>query len=235
MKIVRTRRGARLVDGRDVLSEILSQPGPTHGLFDVLAACVASLAPGGRFAMLGFAGGGVVAPLRALGFEHRIDAVDLSRAAEPLFRELSSGWSGEVQLAEADAVSWLRATRRRYDAILDDLTVPGPGGAVKPEVSLEVLPGLMRSRLRPRGVVIVNTLPLPGTPWGDLLRKLGAPFAHAHVLFCDDYENRVLIAGEALPPRRAITSGLRAALRLLGSRQETRWYLRGLERRSLGA
>ena len=61
MKIVRTRRGARIVDDDVVLSEILAKPGPTHSLFDLLAAAVATLAPGPRFAMLGFAGGGIVA------------------------------------------------------------------------------------------------------------------------------------------------------------------------------
>lgn len=233
MKVVRTRRGARLVDGRDVLSDVLARPGPTHGLFDILAACIATLGRGDRFAMLGFAGGGVVAPLRALGFAHRIDAVDLSRAAEPLFRELSSDWAGDVRLAEMDAAAWLRASRRRFDVILEDLTVPGPGGAVKPEVSLEVLPRLMRSRLRPGGAAVVNTLPLPGMPYGDLLRQLGAPFPLVHVLDCDDYENRVLIAGQDLEPRRVIAADLRAALLRLGSRQAARWSLRGLGRRSL--
>ena len=68
MRIVRLRRRARILDGPDVLSEILDHPGPTDTMFDVLAACVAAFAPGPRVAILGFAGGGIVAPLRAMGF-----------------------------------------------------------------------------------------------------------------------------------------------------------------------
>ena len=77
MKIERTRRGARIIDDDVVLSEILARPGPTHSLFDVLAAAVAAFAPGPRFAMLGFAGGGMIAPLRAMGCDIPVRAVDL--------------------------------------------------------------------------------------------------------------------------------------------------------------
>ena len=63
MRIVRTRRGARLVERGLVLSEILGEPGPTHSLFDVLAVAVAALG-GSRTLVLGCAGGGVVAKIQ---------------------------------------------------------------------------------------------------------------------------------------------------------------------------
>jgi len=85
VKIERTRRGARIREGDVILSEILALPGPTHSLFDLLAAGIAALAPGPRVAMLGFAGGGVVAPLRAMGWNHPLCCVDLSGDAEPLW------------------------------------------------------------------------------------------------------------------------------------------------------
>ena len=107
MRIVRTRRGLRLLEGDVILSELLARPGPTHCLFDVLAACVAALAPGPRIALLGFAGGGIVAPLRAMGFPHAIEAVDLDPTGEKLFRELARHWAGEVRVARMDALEWL--------------------------------------------------------------------------------------------------------------------------------
>ena len=71
MRIKRTRRGAQMLQGGAILSEILAEPAATHSVFDLLAALVHLLAPGPRVAMLGFAGGGMLAPLRAL---ERLDA-----------------------------------------------------------------------------------------------------------------------------------------------------------------
>jgi hypothetical protein len=226
LRIVRTRRSVKLVQGRDVVSHLLRQPGPTHGFFDVLAACAAAFAPdstGGGLALLGFAAGGVVAPLRALGFRGPIDAADLSLAAEPLFREVASGWSGVVRLARADAAAWLRGRRSVYDVIVEDLTVPGgPQGAYKPPVCLDELPPLVRSRLAPAGVAVTNVLPLPHLSWTAILDRLAAPHERALVVDIDAYENRILIAGESLPPARQTAARLRAALRGIRSRQADR-------------
>jgi hypothetical protein len=227
-RIVRTRRGLRLVDGRDVLSDVLARPGPTHGLFDVLAACITAFsgdAPprGGRVAMLGFAAGGVVAPLRAMGFRSPLVAVDLSREAEELFREVCGAWAGDVRFVESEASQWLRRQRRSWDFLLEDLTVPHPGGAIKPAVSVDVLPGLMRDRLKSSGVAATNALPVPGMSWDALLDKLAAPHARAQIVECEDYENRVLLGGSGLPLARQTTALLRAALRRIGSRQSDRF------------
>ena len=120
MKIERTKRGARIRDDDVVLSEMLAEPGATHSLFDVLAAAVAVLARGPRIAMLGFAGGGMVAPLRAMGCDHPLHCVDLSAEAEPIFRELSSVWAGDVVLDIEDAEAWLLKRRGKFDVIIED-------------------------------------------------------------------------------------------------------------------
>ncbi|MHC4932448.1 MAG: polyamine aminopropyltransferase [Planctomycetota bacterium] len=228
MRVVRTRRGAKIVQDDVILSEILERPGPTHGLFDVLAGCVAALAPGPRFAMLGFAGGGMVAPLRAMGFAHEIDAVDLSREGETLFRELSRDWAGTVRVAKGDAVAWLRGQRERFDVIVEDLSTPSPAGVVKPYVSFALLPDLIRSRLRPGGIAITNLLPLPGTAWSALLARTALPHARSSVVGLEEYENRFVLAGDALPTARAISKRLRAALRSIGSDQAERIAVRTL-------
>lgn len=223
MKIVRTRRGARMVDGRDVLSEIRASPGPTHSLFDILAASIAGLARGPRFAMLGFAGGGVIAPLRALGFAHPVHAVDLSRQGEPLFRELCGAWAGDVRVSEADAADWLRRSPQPFDVVLEDLTVPAPGGAVKPYISIDELPPLVADHLTPVGVVIVNLLPYPGMSWSSLVERVAGPHSNVCVVECIDFENRLVVAGPGLPASaRMVASALRRTLRDLGSRQATR-------------
>ncbi|MDH3590612.1 MAG: hypothetical protein OER88_01945 [Planctomycetota bacterium] len=230
MKIKRTRRGARIVEGDVVLSEILAQPGPTHTLFDVLAAGVAALAPGPAVALLGFAGGGIVAPLRAMGHDAPLAAVDLSLQGAALFRELSGAWAGDVSLDEADAVDWLRGSRRRFDMIVEDLSVPSPIGTVKPYASFDPLPGLMRRRLRTGGVVLVNVLPLPGTSWDSMMMRLAMPFERALVVKLDEYENRFLIASDALPDTGAASRAIRRALRAICSYQEKKIRVRTLFR-----
>lgn len=230
MRIVRTRRGARIVDDDVVLSEIRRDPGPTHSLFDVLAACVAALATGPRCALLGFAGGGMIAPLRAMEYDGAVEAVDLSREGEGIFRELSGGWAGTVTLAEADAADWLRRRRARYDVIVEDLSVPSPAGTVKPYVSFDALPGLIRARLRPEGVALFNLLPLPGTSWDSILMRVAQPHSSAVCVHMDEYENRFLLAGDALPTAAEASRRVRAALREIGSYMADRVFLRTLFR-----
>ena len=222
MRVMTTRRGARLIEAGTVLSDVLREPGPTHSLFDVLAACVASLPPGPRVALLGFAAGGMVAPLRAMGFAHPLEAVDLSRRWERLFRRLSGPWAGRVSFSQTEASLWLRRTRTRYDVIVEDLFARGPSGMAKPEVALSAVPLLMQRRLGLRGVAVINTLPVPGRSWREILAPLAEPFPEAHVVVLQDFENRILILGRTLGTAREVSRKLRSALRSIGSRQASR-------------
>ncbi|MHC4956846.1 MAG: hypothetical protein ACYTGN_00625 [Planctomycetota bacterium] len=235
VRVEKTPRGARLVQDDVTLSEILDHPGATHTLFDVLAACVAALAPGPRFAMLGFAGGGMVAPLRGMGFDGPVEAVDLSRSGEDLFRELSSGWCGDVRLAQDDAVGWLRRQRRPFDVIVEDISTPSPAGVVKPYDSFDALPELMHERLPPSGVAIINLLPLPGTSWDSLIARVAHPWNSALVVHLDEYENRIVIAGDDLPGAAGVSRTLRAALATVKSNQARLISVRTLRAGASGA
>jgi len=217
LKLERTARGARLIEGDAVLSEVLATPGPTHSVFDLLAAIVASLAPGPNVALLGFAGGGVVAPLRAMGWDGALDTVDLDPRGERLFRELCGGWCGTVRFSRHEAGDWLRRARRRFDLVIDDLSVPHRGEITKPRLSVETLPPLIRRRLAPGGVVAVNALPVPALAWRELLWKLAAPHPRARVVLFKEFENRVLLAGADLPPPRQLGRLLRRYLRAIES------------------
>ena len=226
MRIVRTRRGARLVEGDVVLSEIRSTPGPTHTLFDVLAACVAALAPGPRCAVLGFAGGGMIAPLRAMGFLHTVEAVDLDASGEGIFRELSGEWAGDVEVTQADAERWLRRRRGPFDLIVEDLSVPSAVGTVKPYETFDTLPALIARRLRPKGVVVTNLLPLPGTSWDAIIARIAMPHEKTLVVHLDEYENRLVLAGDDLPTAKKASTRVRAALRAIASNQAHKMSLR---------
>jgi hypothetical protein len=231
MRYVRTRHGARIEQDGLIVSEVLRRPGPTHTLFDVLAACMAALAPGARAAVLGFAAGGIVAPLRAMGYGHPLAAVDLSLDGERLFRELSTPWAGQVRVERGEASAWLRTRRTHYDVVLEDLSAMTPRGVTKPDVSLEVLPALMRRRLTPRGLVVLNVLPVPGWSWRRLLAHLAAPYARAQVLVLEEWENRVLLLGDRLEPARTNSHRVRASLRAIGSEEAGAFSLRRLRAR----
>ncbi|MDA1195859.1 MAG: hypothetical protein O2894_11825 [Planctomycetota bacterium] len=217
MKIVRTRRGARIEQDGLIVSEMLAKPGATNSLFDVLAACVAALARGERMAMLGFAGGGVLAPLRAMGYAHPVRACDLSLDAVPLFRELSEPWCGDVRVDKVEASAWLRRQRAPFDVILEDLSARVDGEITKPAVSLDVLPALMHARLLPRGVVVMNILPVPGRPFKHLLPALARPFRHARALQLDVWENHVLVLGDDLESAATCSRLIRRVLDGIGS------------------
>lgn len=218
-RVARTRRGARIEQHGVLLSEVAARAGPTHTLFDVLAAALVVLARGPRLGLLGFAGGSVVAPLRALGVHGPLSAVDLSRAGEPLFRSVCGAWAGRVHLAQDDAARWLARGQARFDALLEDLSVPTDGDLVKPEVCFARLPALAAARLGPDGVYVANLLPTPGWPFTRALPAVRAPFAHALEVRLRDYTNRLVLAAQRPLPARDVGRALAAALARLRSRQ----------------
>jgi len=222
LRIVRTRRGLRLLENDVILSELLKEPGPTHCLFDVLAAAVAALAPGPRFGLLGFAGGGIVAPLRAMGFAHPVEAVDLDPSGEALFRGLSERWGGDVRVARMDALEWLARETAPFDLIVEDLSVPRPEGTYKPPVSFDGLPALVKAHLAPGGVAVTNVLPQPDMTWDAQLLPVARPYRRAAVIELDEYENRVVIGGAGLPDTEELARRVRGALDRIGSVQARR-------------
>lgn len=228
IRVVRTRHGARLIQDDAVLSELRSEPGPAHGVFDVLAACVAA-SPGPRCLVLGFAAGGLVGPLRAMGWAHPIDAVDWSSTGAEVFRRFAGGWAGEIRLARAEAGDWLRRTPGRWDLILDDLSVPSAEGVVKPDLSLGELPGLVRRRLRRGGLAVTNLLGRRGLAWRELIRRVTPTGRHAALVTLRDYQNRIVVAGDGLPAAAELSRDLRRRLGGIGSRQAGRVRVRSIK------
>lgn len=222
MTITPTKHGLRLSQHGVVISELRSSPGPTHSVFDVLAALIAVLAPAGRLGVLGFAGGGMVAPLQALGVEAMIDSVDLDRAGYDLFCQHCPGWTRRVNWQQADALAWLRRQPAEFGLLLDDLSVPHNGDVVKPAISWQVLPALICRRLRPRGLAVFNLLPPPDGQWKPNLQRIAGLFKTARIVHFHEFENRILVAGDDLPTARELGRRLRNALHPLCSRQAKR-------------
>ena len=227
--ITPTQHGLRLSQHGVVITELRTSPGPTHSVFDVLAASIAVLAPAGRIGVLGFAGGGMMAPLRALGMTAPIDSVDLDRAGYDLFQQHCPQWSNGVNWQQADAVAWLRQQPRAFDLLMDDLSVPQDDDVFKPAISWDVVPELIRARLHPGGFGVFNLLPAPDRVWKTDVEKIVARFGAARMIYLEDFENRILITGDALPMARQLGSQLRQALHRLGSRQAGLIQIRAVE------
>ncbi len=226
MEIRETCGGIRLSQHGVVISEVRLRPGPTHSVFDVLAGLIAILRPQVRVGILGFAAGGMLAPLRSLGCDVRVEAVDLDSASHDVFQKHCSEWAGDVCWEQADAVTWLSGRRRRYPVLIDDLSVPTDGDVFKPDVSWDVIPTLMRRRLGASGVVIFNCLPGPDGRIPPVFAERLALFGPVLVILLDDFENRVVVAGPGTPSARWVGKELRAALRRLGSLQSDRLWVR---------
>lgn len=210
-----------MVRGGATLSEVLRAPGPTHSVFDVLAAAMAAFAPANqaqaRIALLGFAGGALVAPLRAMNCEAPLRCVDIDLAGLEVFERLCGGWAGKVEVQSADAVAFLRRQRTPFDMIIDDLSVLGPEGETKPEVSLDPLPRLIRENLKPGGIAITNVLDMPKRPFTELERTIAAPWRATASVQIDEHVNRVLLSANNLPSARMLNKTMNDLLHEIGS------------------
>lgn len=223
-----TRNGFRLSQHGVVISELRTKPGPTHSVFDFLAALIQGLPVSGRVGVMGFAGGGMMAPLVRLGFERTLETVDLDAESYDFFRRHCPGWSGLVDWTHADAEHWLRGQRRPFGLLVEDLSEPWENDVKKPDLCWGVLPGLIQQHLAPEGIAVFNLLKPKSERWEPELIGLARNFKEARLLLLDDFENRILVAGRSLPTARALRTLLRDSLGTLGSRQKDRFRVRTL-------
>ncbi len=170
----------------------------------------------------------MIAPLRGLGVESVIDSVDLDRAGYNLFRQHCPKWVGGVNWQQADALAWLREQPRAFGLLMDDLSVPQDGDVFKPAICWDVLPKLISERIRPGGFGVFNLLPAPGKTWKSDLKGIVELFKAACVIHLDEFENRILVTGDALPTARELGSQLRQSLRQIRSRQAGRFQVRAV-------
>ena len=99
--------------------------------------------------------------------------------------------------------------------IVEDLSVPKNGDIVKPEVSLSLLPDLIRRRINRGGVIISNLLPTPGFTWQTLIAS--ARVSPGILVEFESYHNRVLLQGSGIGKARQSGRALRENMRILGS------------------
>lgn len=71
-------------------------------------------------------------------------------------------------------------------------------------------------------------MPVPGWTLQALFRHLAAPYTSAVVVSFDEWENRLLIAGNQLGSAREVSRDLRAMLRQIDSNQSSLITVRSL-------
>lgn len=229
-RLVRDRHGVRLIQHGVLISDLRTSPRPTHGLYDVLAALALRTpeAHPRQVALLGFGAGGILAPLKVAGWSGCLITVDTDRGGHDLFVRECPSWSTEVCWSQADAVEWLAGQRRRFGVLIEDLSIPRAGDIEKPESTWNRLPALIRDRLAPGGVAVFNLLKPTGRTWREGLDAVGGRFARKQLVHLDDYENRILVAGRALPDARTLSTSVRQTLDSMGSGQTRRFRVQTL-------
>lgn len=232
-RVVKVPGGIRLAQGPVVLSELRWMPGPTHSVFDVLGALIHRLAPSGHVAVLGFAAGGLVAPLRALGGPRRMEGVDLDPAGHALFCRGCPDWARDIDWFEADAARWLALRRRRYAGLVEDLSEPRAGDVHKPAACRVQMPRLIRRRLAPGGVAVFNLVPDEDGTWPGLAES-GRLFGGLMEVRYDGYQNRTVVAGDDLPAVAVVGRWLQGDLGRMGSRLAGRTWVASVARVGAG-
>ena len=225
IRLVRDRHGLRLLQHGVLISDLRTVARPTHGLYDILAALalVATDVPPHSIVLLGFGAGGILAPMKALGWNGDLIAVDTDPSGHELFRRECPAWQERVHWTQADAVDWLGRQRRCFNLLIEDLSISEAGDVEKPEATWNRLPGLIRGRLAPGGVAIFNLLKPSGETWRQGLDAVGDGFPQRRLVHLEDYENRLLVAGGAVPDATNLSVRTRRALRSMGSRQADRF------------
>jgi spermidine synthase len=204
VEVRRTARGLELrVDGTLASSHLDAGVG-TGPVWDALALPVLALPPARRrsILVLGLGGGSVARVLRALAPEARIVGVEIDPGVVAAARAHLGLDALGIEVVLADALGALRAGRRRFDLIVEDVFV-GPVRTVrKPAGFPEPLLGLARRRLAPGGLIVCNTIH-EGPEVASALRAHAPSLLAIHVR---GHYNRILVAGcrlDAAALRRA--------------------------------
>ncbi len=206
VEVRRDRRGLALhVDG-SFASWQAHAGGATGSVWEAIAAPLLLLPPERRRAILvlGLGGGSAARLARRLAPAARIVGVErdpeVLRAARRWFRLAEL----DLEVVRDDARALLARTRRRFDAVLEDVFV-GRGRAVqKPAWLLESGLALAARRLRRDGVLVSNTL----DETSAVRRVLAEHFPCVLGIGVEGYDNRVLVGTR----RRAGVRELRRAL-----------------------
>lgn len=178
----------------------------TGSVWDGLGAALLALPPARRRAvlLLGLGGGSAARVVRALAPRARITAVEIDPRVVRLAREWFDLDELGVEIVVDDARRFLARSRRRFDAVLEDVFVGSGRHAVKPEGL--PLPGLAHAarRLRAGGVLASNAL--DEAP--DVARAMAGLFPRTVCIGIEGYDNRIFVGRRGPLSGRALRSAV---------------------------
>lgn len=196
VEVRRTRDGLELrVDGT-LASNHPAGPGGAGPVWDALALPALALPPARRrsFLILGLGGGSVARVLRSLAPAATIVGVEIDPDVVAAARARLGLDALGVDVVVGDALSVLRAERRRFDLVVEDAFV-GPTRTIrKPDGFPEPLLALAARRLARGGLLVSNTIH-EGPDVAAALRAHAPALLAIHVR---GYWNRILVAGPGL-------------------------------------
>jgi spermidine synthase len=196
VEVRRTSRGLELrVDGT-LASNHPAEGEGTGPVWDALALPVLALPPERRRSalILGLGGGSVARVLRALAPQGRIVGVEIDREVVAAARAHLGLDALGVEVVIADALAALRAERRRFDLVIEDVFIGATRDVRKPQGFPEPVLALARRRLAPGGLLVCNTIH-EGPAVAAALRSHADGQLALHVR---GYWNRILVAGPGL-------------------------------------
>lgn len=171
------------------------------GLAWDLIAAAALLKPGARpksILMLGVAGGTALRTLRHLLPNASLTGIDLDGELIGLARQEMELDDTGAEIIIADAYSWMRKNKRRFDVIIDDLYLAGDEDVFRAENCDASWLDLVRGSLAPGGILALNLIIGPGHRAKQTATRaaLAKRFPCVRTLRTEESMNEVLVAGE---------------------------------------
>jgi spermidine synthase len=184
----------------------------TGSVWDGIAAGLLALPPRRRRSvlLLGLGGGSAARVVRAVASRARIVGVEIDPAVVRAARRWFDLDALGVEVVTDDAARYLARTRRRFDAVLEDVFLGDARRLRKPPGFPVPALDHVRRVLRPGGVAVCNTL----DESAEVKAALAARFRRLVRVEIDDYDNRILVASDGPLSAPALRDGV-AASRLL--------------------
>ena len=177
----------------------------TSGVWDLMSlALLHRETPVRKVLVLGVGGGTVIHQLLALVPGVSVTGVEIDPVHIQVARRFFALDDSRVNLIEADARTYLRTCRTRYDAIIDDIFVHASGNddPVRPFPPTTEWQLTLSRRLRSDGTLVQNHLSRPAA--NAAAAAWPSTEVHAQVFTTPQYDNRVLaLYHEQLLPKVA--------------------------------
>lgn len=150
--------------------------------------------------MLGVAGGTALRTLRHLLPDVELTGVDLDGELITLAKEEMYLSETGARIEIADAYSWMRKNRRKFDVIIDDLYLAGEEDVFRADECNGDWLSLVRESLAPGGILALNLVTGSGhrAKQTATRKRLTTLFPTVRSLTTPDSLNEVLAAGETV-------------------------------------